>query len=511
MEEKLQMLLKQIDMFKDNINDFEGGKLEKIIGNKSKTEYRFYITLKENLKLITYLEFEEKLKKKYSDFEKINAYFNVETKKEEYIKDYYNYFLDLYSKNSPLLAMFKDRKISYMDNKLTLELLNKAEELKLNGTKNDLEKSFKRAGYDLEIEIKIDEEKNKELREEINKELEINIPKETIKKEEPVVEKQKKYKNYKRPPLITDPTNEKIIVGKEIEDSPSRLDTVIMPGGTTVIEGYIFGKDVRETRTGLKIISLKITDYTDSIYGTLFVNDEEEFKIINKKIQVGSWYKIRASVKDKDQYNQDISLTIRDINVLKKEVEEIIDDAPVKRVELHAHTKMSQMDGVVAAKDLLKQALKWGHKAIAVTDHNGVQGFVDAYHFVRDYNKKLKEGEEPFKALYGTELTMIDDTVKIVVRPNDSKLLDNTYVVFDLETTGFNAGGEDSIIEIGAVKILNGEIIDRYDQLVDPGKQISQRITDVTSITNEMLVGKPNEETAIKEFKEWIADLPKSS
>ena len=508
MEEKLQMLLKQIDMFKDNINDFEGGKLEKIIGNKSKTEYRFYITLKENLKLITYLEFEEKLKKKYSDFEKINAYFNVETKKEEYIKDYYSYFLDLYSKNSPLLAMFKDRKISYTDNKLTLELLNKAEEIKLNGTKNDLEKSFKRAGYDLEIEIKIDEEKNKELREEINKELEINIPKETIKKEEPVVEKQNKYKNYKRPPLITDPTNEKIIVGKEIEDSPSRLDTVIMPGGTTVIEGYIFGKDVRETRTGLKIISLKITDYTDSIYGTLFVNDEEEFKIINKKIQVGSWYKIRASVKDKDQYNQDISLTIRDINVLKKEVEEIIDDAPVKRVELHAHTKMSQMDGVVAAKDLLKQALKWGHKAIAVTDHNGVQGFVDAYHFVRDYNKKLKEGEEPFKALYGTELTMIDDTVKIVVRPNDSKLLDNTYVVFDLETTGFNAGGEDSIIEIGAVKILNGEIIDRYDQLVDPGKQISQRITDVTSITNEMLVGKPNEETAIKEFKEWIADLP---
>ena len=508
MEEKLQMLLKQIDMSKDNINDFEGGKLEKGIGKKSNTEDRFYVTWKENLKLITDLEFEEKRKKKYSDFEKINAYFNVETKKEEYIKDYYSYFLDLYSKNSPLLAMFKDRKISYMDNKLTLELLNKAEELKLNGTKNDLEKSFKRAGYDLEIEIKLDEEKNKELREEINKELEINIPKETIKKEEPVVENQNKYKNYKRPPLITDPTNEKIIVGKEIEDSPSRLDTVIMPGGTTVIEGYIFGKDVRETRTGLKIISLKITDYTDSIYGTLFVNDEEEFKIINKKIQVGSWYKIRASVKDKDQYNQDISLTIRDINVLKKEVEEIIDDAPVKRVELHAHTKMSQMDGVVAAKDLLKQALKWGHKAIAVTDHNGVQGFVDAYHFVRDYNKKLKEGEEPFKALYGTELTMIDDTVKIVVRPNDSKLLDNTYVVFDLETTGFNAGGEDSIIEIGAVKILNGEIIDRYDQLVDPGKQISQRITDVTSITNEMLVGKPNEETAIKEFKEWIADLP---
>ena len=506
MEEKLQMLLKQINL--DNKQDFENGTLDKIVGNKSKTEYRFYITLEENLPIKTYLEFNEKLKKKYNDFEKITAVFNVKKENENYIRDYYNYFLDIYSKTSPLLSMFKDHNTSYDNKVLTLELANKAEEIKLNGTKNDLEKDFKRAGYELKIKLIINEEKSDEIINEINKELEISIPKEPVVKEQPVEEKNNRFKNYKRPPLISDPNNEKVIVGREIDDSPVRLDTVVMPGGTTTIEGYIFGKDVRETRTGLKIISLKITDYTDSIYGTLFVNDEEEFKIIDKKIKTGSWYKIRASVKDKDQYNQDISLLIRDVNVLKKEIEEIIDDAPVKRVELHAHTKMSQMDGVVDAKTLLSQARKWGHKAVAVTDHNGVQGFVDAYHFVRDYNKKLAEGEEPFKALYGTELLMIDDSVKIVVRPNDSKLLDNTYVVFDLETTGFNAGGGDSIIEIGAVKILNGEIIDRYDQLVDPGREISERITEVTSITNDMLIGKPNEETAIKEFKEWISDFP---
>ena len=499
MEEKLQMLLKQINL--DNKQDFENGTLDKIVGNKSKTEYRFYITLEENLPIKTYLEFNEKLKKKYNDFEKITAVFNVKKENENYIRDYYNYFLDIYSKTSPLLSMFKDHNTSYDNKVLTLELANKAEEIKLNGTKNDLEKDFKRAGYELKIKLIINEEKSDEIINEINKELEISIPKEPVVKEQPVEEKNNRFKNYKRPPLISDPNNEKVIVGREIDDSPVRLDTVVMPGGTTTIEGYIFGKDVRETRTGLKIISLKITDYTDSIYGTLFVNDEEEFKIIDKKIKTGSWYKIRASVKDKDQYNQDISLLIRDVNVLKKEIEEIIDDAPVKRVELHAHTKMSQMDGVVDAKTLLSQARKWGHKAVAVTDHNGVQGFVDAYHFVRDYNKKLAEGEEPFKALYGTELLMIDDSVKIVVRPNDSKLLDNTYVVFNLETTGFNAGGGDSIIEIGAVKILNGEIIDRYDQLVDPGREISERITEVTSITNDMLIGKPNEETAIKEFK----------
>ena len=146
-----------------------------------------------------------------------------------------------------------------------------------------------------------------------------------------------------------------------------------------------------------------------------------------------------------------------DINYSKKEIAEIIDDAPVKRVELHAHTMMSQMDGLVEAKTLLKTAKKWGHKAIAITDHNGCQAFPDVYHFVCDVNKGLEEGAEPFKAIYGTELTMIDDSVKIVVRPKDYKLLETEYVVFDLETTGFNAGGGDSIIEIGAVKLFNGE------------------------------------------------------
>ena len=128
MEEKLQMLLKQINL--DNKQDFENGTLDKIVGNKSKTEYRFYITLEENLPIKTYLEFNEKLKKKYNDFEKITAVFNVKKENENYIRDYYNYFLDIYSKTSPLLSMFKDHNTSYDNKVLTLELANKAEEIK---------------------------------------------------------------------------------------------------------------------------------------------------------------------------------------------------------------------------------------------------------------------------------------------------------------------------------------------------------------------------------------------
>lgn len=168
---------------------------------------------------------------------------------------------------------------------------------------------------------------------------------------------------------------------------------------------------------------------------------------------------------------------------------------------------MSQMDGLVDAKTLVKQAYKWGHKAIAITDHNGVQAFPDVYHTVCDLNKG-KEENEKFKAIYGAEFTLIDDSVNITLRENDTNLLSNTYVVFDFETTGFNAGGKDSIIEIGAVKIFNGEIVDTYDELINPGHKLEAKITEVTNITDEMLKDKDNEENAIKRFIEWFSDLP---
>ncbi|MCI8460398.1 MAG: PolC-type DNA polymerase III, partial [Bacilli bacterium] len=182
--------------------------------------------------------------------------------------------------------------------------------------------------------------------------------------------------------------------------------------------------------------------------------------------------------------------------------------AEEKRVELHCHTKMSQMDGVADECDVIKQAMKFGMKAVAITDHNGVQGFPHVFNMVTGYNKKLEEGQEPFKAIYGTELVMIDDEVNIVIRPNEDNMLDQTYVVFDFETTGFNAGGADSIIEIGAVKIKDGMIIEKYDELINPGRPLPQKIIEVTNITDAMLEEKDNEENAVKRFVEWFGDCP---
>ena len=194
--------------------------------------------------------------------------------------------------------------------------------------------------------------------------------------------------------------------------------------------------------------------------------------------------------------------------------EEIKDEAPVKRVELHAHTMMSQMDGITKVDlgkhtcELVEKAIKMGYRGVAITDHSGCQAFPIAYGIISSHNKKIEDKKDHFKGLYGTELTLVDDTVNIVVRPSDLPLVNTTYVVFDTETTGFNAGGEDQMIEIGAVKVCNDEIIDRFDELINPNRHIPDKITELTCITDDMVRDARSEEEVTKSFLEWVGDLP---
>ena len=553
MSEKLELLLNQIELEKEYYSFFEGGQLLKIVGNKAKDTYIFFLKLNSNIDINLYSHFLELLKNKYSNFS-VSIVIEVENINSEYVNDYYKYFIDLYSQESSLLQMFVNSTFKLNHDELIIEVSNLAEKMKFDSIKIKLEKDLSSCGFDYKISSCVDSNKGLETVEEINKELEAPVVIPEVKEKEEVQDPKKRFipKDYKRPPLISDPDNEKVIVGREIDDTPVRLDTVVSAGGTTTIEAYVFADpEFRETKNGLHIISLKLTDFTDSIYATLFVHDDEEFKTISKKLKKKCWYKIRAQVKDKDQYNQDISLTIRDINVLEKEEVKIIDDAPIKRVELHAHTMMSAMDGVTKLDlgkhtcELVERTIDMGYRGVAITDHNGCQAFPISFGIIKSHNKnirkgikakieelenkiseetddkvkdelqkeldlKLEEQKNPpiFKGLYGTELTLVDDTVDIVIRPTDEDLINNTYVVFDTETTGFNAGGADQMIEIGAVKIQNGDIIDRFDELIDPGRHIPDKITELTCITDEMVKGKDNEEVVTKKFLEWTGSLP---
>lgn len=508
MQEKLKILLTQIGLTDQEKTYFENGLLERISCKKGEKNYCFFLTLKELLPPSIAHIFFMKLYNTYESIGEVTATFKVEQIDSTKIIEYYEYLLDQYTKNSPSLQILKDYQAEYQNDILTVVVANKLEQEQLEKLEPKLKKDLLKLGISLSIMINVNSEMNHKLEMQIEQEKVIPIQIKATSKEEVTEEVPKKKfipKDFKRKPLIQTDDPE-VIIGTHIETIPTELRQITGEVPNVTIEGYIFGVDVRETKTDLKIITLKITDYTDSIYGKIFVNDEEEFKTIIKQLKTGKWFKLKGSIKN-DNYSKELTFTVRDINVLKKEVNKRIDDAPKKRVELHAHTFMSQMDGLVDETKLVKQAMEWGHRAIAITDHNGVQAFPHVYNLVRDYNKG-KEENEKFKALYGTELTMVDDEVNIVVRPNDSVMLENTYVVFDFETTGFNAGGGDSIIEIGAVKILNGEIIDKYDELINPGRPLPKKITEVTSITDDMLQDKDNEENAIKRFIEWYEDFP---
>ena len=175
------------------------------------------------------------------------------------------------------------------------------------------------------------------------------------------------------------------------------------------------------------------------------------------------------------------------------------DNAVEKRVELHCHTKMSDMDGVSEVKDLVKRAHDWGHKAIAITDHGVVQAFPDANHYIETLDK-----DDPFKVIYGVEGYLVDDLQDVAVNEKGQSLK-GTYVVFDLETTGFSSA-KDKIIEIGAVKVENGEITDKYSTFVNPKIPIPFRITQLTSITDEMVMESPEIETILPQFLKFVGD-----
>ncbi len=502
MDSKIEILLDKTSIDKENYQYFSDAKITRIVVNKKGTIWNIFIE-KDTLLPATVLE-ELYLKKDNLDSNatEINFNFTINNKSLDIYLSYYPILLKLLKDKLKVLEIYEDC-LRIENDALVLVVSNEVEYERLSSCLEEITKFYRQLDYTNKIELIERHEEN--ILEEIKQDLEvanIKVPSAPVKKEENK-ETQPKEKQFRREPK--DPNS---VIGRAIKEDPIKIKTLIGEDNNVVVEAQVFGTDYFESsKTDFKIITLKITDYSDSIYCKVFVRDDEEYKRLCKELKTGSWYKIRGYTKN-DQFAKELVLNARDIVKLEHEEETIKDTAEVKRVELHTHTFMSQMDGVANEEAIVKQAMKFGHHAIAITDHNGVQAFPHVFNLVTGYNKGLEEGKTPFKAIYGTELLLIDDTVNIAIRPTMANLLEETYVVFDFETTGFNAGGADSIIEIGAVKIHNGEIIEKYDELINPGRPLPQKIIDVTNITDDMLVGKDNEENAVKRFIDWFGDCP---
>jgi len=323
--------------------------------------------------------------------------------------------------------------------------------------------------------------------------------------------------DYRRPLKRSD--NPDVLYGRDFEDDCIEIASIEGEMGEVTVRGQVRSLEVRELRNEKRLFIMEITDFTDTITVKMFLQAEqaEEF---GRDVKKGAFLKIKG-VTNIDRF--DSQLGIGSVSGIKKASDFRTgrkDTSAQKRVELHCHTKMSDMDGVSEVKDIVKQAYKWGHPAIAITDHGAVQAFPDANHVIEDIDRAYRDAykadhpevskeelsriSHPFKVIYGVEGYLVDDERQIVTNSRKQPLK-TACVVFDLETTGFSPINN-RIIEIGAVKVENGVIVDRFSTFVNPKVPIPFRIEELTHINDNMVMDAPTIETVLPQFMEFVGD-----
>ncbi|MGT2614528.1 PolC-type DNA polymerase III [Clostridium perfringens] len=296
---------------------------------------------------------------------------------------------------------------------------------------------------------------------------------------------------YEKKSYKDEPKNENTILGRNIQGDTIDISSIDMGSGIVTISGDVFKTDIFETKTGRIILTFFITDYTSSIAVKCFLRDKDKEHVL-ENVKKGLYCKVRGEA-TMDPYAKEVVIMARDINKLTKI--ERMDTAEEKRVELHMHTTMSSMDAVTAASKIVERAAKFGHKAVAITDHGVVQAFPDA---------QIAAKKNNIKVIYGVEGYLADNGTPIVINGHEESF-DDEYVVFDIETTGFSSKN-DKVIEIGAVKLKDGEIVDSFSTFVDPKVNIPYKITELTSITQNMVNGQPTIDEVLPKFMEFAGD-----
>ena len=317
-------------------------------------------------------------------------------------------------------------------------------------------------------------------------------------------EGKKDFKSFRRQGRRSD--NPDVLYGYDVEGEIVPMDQILDEMGEITIRGKVLSVEEREIRNEKTIVSFFITDFTDTMKCKMFCPNEE-LPNIREGVKKGAFLLVRGLCA-MDSFDKDLTISIKSLQKTKDFTVTRMDHSAKKRVELHCHTKMSDMDGVSDVIDIVKRAYKWGHPAIAITDHGVVQALADVFHTWQDLYKGAKaeaekEGKQLdrqdfFKVICGCEIYLVDDLKNIVVNPKGQSLMDS-FVVFDIETTGFSSV-TNHIIEIGAVKVENGKIVDRFSTYVNPQEPIPYRITKLTTITDADVMDAPTIDQVLPEF-----------
>ncbi|WP_428839290.1 PolC-type DNA polymerase III [Bacillus massilinigeriensis] len=496
-KESFQHLLQQLELTEDNVlNHFNNAEIEKVIVDKKSKSWHFVFALEKIIPCELFKRFATSLERAFAHIARVNFTLQVKDQSftEKLLYDYWrNCIKEIDGISPPLLKLLNEQEPKIQGTKLVLAVGNDTEGLaikrKYAGVISNILQSFGFPLLAIDTEVALtgaatqyeDFVKAKE-REDQERALQA------------IAEMQKREAEKDSGDKIHD--EGPVMIGLTIKDDADfrRLVDIVDEERRIAIEGYVFFAETRELRSGRTLLTFKITDYTSSIMVKMFSRDKEDAAIFGR-VKKGMWLKVRGSVQN-DTFVRDLVMIGNDINEVKPK--QRVDTAPQgeKRVELHLHSPMSQMDAVTSVSELVSQAKKWGHNAIAITDHAVVQSFPEAY----SAGKK-----NDIKILYGLEANLVDDGVPIAYNETHRELESATYVVFDVETTGLSAV-YDTIIELAAVKIKDGEIIDRFESFANPHHKLSATTVNLTGITDDMVENAPEVKEVIERFHEWMED-----
>lgn len=498
---------------------FSGTEVTKVATNSARTFIRVYLKSGHLIQKARIYEIEQLIKNQLFATSRIEVeVIEVFELSEQYtpeniMREYYDSFLtELNDRSVVDRSMFQSAKCIFEEgNILCLEL---TDSIISQGRKEELTAYLKEVyeqRFQCPIEVRVRYQKTKESKLKYNS-LKVQQEVDHILSETESIQKQKEEKALEKTdgkkkeskekkvfePRRKAPDTDGLVYGRAFDDEPIELSQVVSEMGEITFRGKVISFDTREIRNEKTIIMYAVTDFTDTIMVKMFVRNDQLAEVIGE-VKPGAFLKIKG-VTTIDKFDGELTIgSVFGIKKIPDFTESRKDTAPEKRVELHCHTKMSDMDGVSEVRDIVKRAHDWGHKAIAITDHGVVQAFPDANHFIEGLDK-----EDPFKVIYGVEGYLVDDLQDVAVNQKGQPL-DGTYVVFDLETTGFSPI-QDKIIEIGAVKVEHGVITDRYSTFVNPKTPIPFKITQLTSITDDMVIDAPDIETVLPEFLEFVGD-----
>lgn len=490
---RFKLLLQHLDLIDDvHMPYFEGAELTRMTVHKKERTWRFLIKVKQVLPLELFLLVKERLNTTFSTIANIQLNLESETANADgaLVMDYWRYVVEEFSDMAPPL---RDQLLSQVPewngSKLMLCCSHEHEMMALKSKYSEkLATVYQQFGFPrISIDFQLAEGDQEAAHLAFMEQRKIE-EEEMAKKA--LADMKKRETDRVDNGVPSGPFQMGIAI--KPDENISEIKSIVDEERRVTIEGYVFDVEVRELRSGRSLLTVKMTDYTDSILVKMFSRDKEDAALM-ASLKKGMWLKARGSIQ-MDTFVRDLVMMAQDMAEIKPDFRK--DTAEEKRVELHLHTPMSQMDAVSSVDSLVAQAAKWGHPAIAITDHAGVQSFPDAY------AASKKHG---IKAIFGLEANLVDDGVPIAYEERHVLLEEETFVVFDLETTGLSAV-YDTIIELAAVKIKGGQIIDKFESFANPHHELSATTIDLTGITDDMVKNAPEVEEVIRSYHEWAGD-----